>query len=195
MRVHAVLALLVLTAARLNAATLTVSTDKPVYLPGETVTITAVGNSGGAVDYWMFGSLTFDTAALLNPTAIMLTPASGSSQSWISGGARGCSLPGRPGECWIINHIALEPLGMDPIEQTLATITGTAGTPGSYGIEWSEIPGSGLYFFGLESGPGANLVIVNTTFQVIPEPAAALLLGLGLAGLASQRRRASGLPR
>ena len=184
--------LLLLTAAvRVNAATLTVTTDKPAYLPGETVTITAVGNSGGATDIWMFGSLVFDTAALLDPTAIVLEIETGTSQSWLPG-VLGCSTPAGPGNCWILNHIDPTPpflgLPMDPIEQTLAIVTATAGAPGSYGIDWSEVPGSGLYFFGLESGPGANLIIQNTSFSVIPEPATALLFGLGLIALGAIRR-------
>jgi hypothetical protein len=95
-----------------------------------------------------------------------------------------------PGECWIINHIAFpNPIGMNPVEQTLATLTATAGAPGFYTINWSGEPGQELYFFGVTSGPGASLVIANTTFQVIPEPSTALLLGLGLIALASRRPR------
>jgi hypothetical protein len=79
---------------------------------------------------------------------------------------------------------------MDPIEQTLAIVTATAGLPGQYGIEWSDQHGSELYFFGLTDGPGANLIIFNTSFQVIPEPATALLFGFGLIALGARRRSA-----
>jgi len=177
--------------ARADAATLTLTTDKAFYLPGETVTITAVGNSGGATDFGLFGSLRFDPDALLSPTAITFTPTTGTAQSWIPG-FRGCTgFPVGPGECWVINYIAFpDPLGMDPVEQTLAILTATAGLPGVYSVEWSDAFGNELYFFGLDEGPGAALTIFNTSFQVIPEPSTALLIGLGLIGLASRRRRA-----
>jgi hypothetical protein len=125
MRAYALLVLLLLTAARLNAATLTVTTDKPVYLPGETVTITAVGNSGGATDYFMYGSLVFDPAALLSPTSITFTPTTGTAASWLGGALLGCATAPGPGQCVILNHIdaSIQGLGMDPIEQTLAIVT------------------------------------------------------------------------
>jgi hypothetical protein len=78
---------------------------------------------------------------------------------------------------------------MDPVEQTLATITATAGVPGLHSIQWSDAPGLELHFFELEDGPGASLVILNTSFQVIPEPSTGLLIALGLAALAGSRRR------
>lgn len=178
-------------AVRADAATLTVTTDKPFYAPGETVTITTVGNSGGATDVYMFGALEFDPAALLSPASITLPIETGTSASWISG-ILGCAAPVPAGSCWILNHIHFPPdppLGMDPIEQTLATITATAGAPGLYSIEWSDAPGLELYFFGLTGGPGAKLVISNTTFQVTPEPRTALLIGLGLIALGTSARR------
>jgi hypothetical protein len=76
-----------------------------------------------------------------------------------------------------------------PIEQTLATVTGTAGALGVHTIAWSSSPGNELYFFGAEAGPGTPLIIINTTFQVIPEPDTALLVGLGLTALTRIRRR------
>jgi hypothetical protein len=172
-----------------NAATLTVTTDKAFYLPGETVTITAVGDSGGATDYGMFASLTFNPAALLSPTSISFTPTTGTSASWISG-VLGCSTPEGSGHCWILNHIAFpDPLGLVPTQQTLATVTGTAGALGVHSLTWSSAPGNELYFFGARAGPAPNLVIINTSFQVVPEPAAGLLVGFGLAALAAIRRR------
>jgi hypothetical protein len=175
-------------AVRADAATLTVTTDKSFYLPGETVTLTAVGNSGGATDYGLFASLTFNPAALLNPSSITFAPTTGTAETWIHG-VLGCSTGEGPGHCWILNHIAFpDPLGMVPIEQTLATITGTAGAVGVHNITWSGGPGFELMFFGAPTGPTPNLVIVNTSFRVIPEPSTALLFGLGLAALAAIRR-------
>ena len=179
-------------AATSHAATLTVTTDKAFYAPGETVTITAVGNSGGATDLYMFGSLEFNPAALLNPSQISLPIETGASESWIPG-ILGCGAPVPAGSCWVINHIHFPPepqLGMDPTEQILATITATAGVPGLHTIDWSDAPGLELYFFGLESSPSVPLIIQNTSFQVIPEPATALLLGLGLVAVSARRRRA-----
>ena len=181
---------LIFAAVRADAATLTVTTDKPVYAPGETVTITAVGNSGGALDYWMFGSLAFNPAALLSPSAILLPIETGTSETWLPG-VLGCATGEGPGHCWVLNHIHFppDPIGMDPTEQLLATITATAGVPGLHSIEWSAAPGFELHFFGLEDGPGASLVILNTSFQVIPEPSTGLLIAIGLAALPASRRR------
>ncbi len=150
-------------AARADAlATLTVTTDKPFYAPGETVTITTVGNSGGATDFGLFASLVFNPAALIDPSVISLGPTTGASEDWIAG-VLGCDADSPmidPGECWIINHIAFpNQLGMNPLEQTLATLTATAGAPGLYNIEWSDAAGNELYFFGLSEGPGAQLII------------------------------------
>ena len=130
-------------AVRADAATLTVTTDKSFYLPGETVTLTAVGNSGGATDYGLFASLTFNPAALLDPSSITFAPTTGTVETWIHG-VLGCSTGEGPGHCWILNHIAFPPdpgLGMSPTEQTLATITATAGAPGLHSIVWSDAPG------------------------------------------------------
>jgi hypothetical protein len=173
---------------RADAATLTVFTDRPVYLPGETVTIAAVGNSGGGTAHGMFASLAYDPAALLDPDLTRFTPTTGTANAWFPG-VLGCDTTEGPGHCWLLNHISFELLGLDPIEQTLAILTATAGAPGLYNINWSSAPGNELYFFGAPSGPGANLLILNASFQVIPEPATALLLGIGLIGLAFRRRR------
>ncbi len=179
-------------AAPINAATLSISPDKAFYAPGEAVTLTVVGNTGGATDIGLFAKIVFDPAGLIDPSAITLTPQTGGSDPWI-GGYLGCPDPlHTPGTCWLINYITgaanFSKLPMDPVEQTLAVVTGTAGAPGTYAVEWAGDLGNELDFFGLTSGPGANLIIINTSFSVVPEPRAALLLCVGLVALSVRKK-------
>jgi PEP-CTERM motif len=185
-----------LIAASGSGATLSINADKALYAPGEVVTLTVVGNSGGATDDALFGQIVFDPAGLLDPHAITFTPQSGGPAGWLAG-YLGCPDPlGTPGTCWLINYIEDQPLQgatMDPIEQTLAIVTATAGAPGSYSVNWSgaESYGNELDFFGLTEGPGATLIIFNTSFQVVPEPATVLLVVLGVIALALRVRARS----
>jgi PEP-CTERM motif-containing protein len=178
--------------ATAHAATLSIDADKTIYAPGEIVTLTVIGDSEGATDNGLFGQILFDPNGLLDASAITFTPQSGGPAGWLAG-VHGCL---DPGACVLINYIENE-LGqgasMDPTEQTLAIVTATAGAPGLYTVEWSVEEAwhrDPLDFFGLTYGPGATLVIFNTSFQVIPEPSTMLLLVLGLIALGARRGRA-----
>src|SRR5262249_6526462 len=143
---------------------------------------------------WMFGAIVFDPNGLLDPSAVTLTPQSGGPSDWLAG-YLGCPDPlPRPGTCWLINYIEtglLAGASMTPTEQTLAIVPATAGAPGTSSVDWSSWYGSELYFFGLTSSPGASLSVINTSFQVVPEPSTALLFGLGLIALGASRWCAS----
>lgn len=180
--------------ASAHAATLSITADKLIYAPGEVITLTVIGNSEGASAHGIWGQIEFDPAGLLDPNAITFTPQSGGPAGWLPGWL-GCTDPlGHPGTCWLINYIEDDPLlgaTMDPGEQTLAIVTATAGAPGLYTVDW--VVEDGLYrdkldFFGLNSAPGATFGIFNASFQVIPEPSTALLLGLGLVAFGARSR-------
>jgi PEP-CTERM motif len=177
-----------------SAATLTISADKLFYAPGEVVTLTVVGNSGGATDNGLFGQIVFDPAGLLDPHAITFTPQSGGPANWLAG-YLGCPDPlGDASTCWLINYIEDDPLQgatMDPIEQTLAIVTATAGAPGLYSVDWVVDEGYArdpLDFFGLNSAPGVTVGIFNASFQIVPEPGTGVLVAFGIAALGRRRR-------
>jgi hypothetical protein len=64
----------------------------------------------------------------------------------------------------------------------LSIVTLIAQAPGVVDVSWDTTTGfQELAFFGLANAPG-------TSFTIVPEPAPALLLCLGLLGLAGRRR-------
>jgi inner membrane protein involved in colicin E2 resistance len=156
-----------------RAASLSISTDQPTYTIGQTVTVTVIGDSQGASDNAIAGTLQYSNT---------LTDTVGSSQSLlISSG-----LPWIPGilstsdgsaEVFDQSRGAILPPATVS-NQLTSTATLTAMGLGTVTLSWAP----GLDFFGLSSGPSAS-------FTIVPEPGTALLVGLGLAGIALAGRR------
>lgn len=159
-----------------GAATLGITTDKPTYLIGETVTVTVTGDSQGASDNAIFGELVYSGT---------LTDTVGASQTaHIS-----LALP------WTTNALATGEgasevfdqtrglLGASTVQNLLsATLTLTAVGLGTVNLDWNT---GTLDYFGIASASAPG-----TSFEIVPEPGTALLVVLGLLGLARLRPRA-----
>ena len=174
-----------------GAASLSVVPDKITYNVGETITLVVTGDDAGATAYGVFGRLEYSAPLVKNATSSQKT-LKGAYGSWISG-----TLPfsdGPSAYTTAFNQIA-PPFNQDTAQNlpgTLATITLIANAAGVVNASWNTNASSGfqLDFFGLTSAPGTSFTILQIYGDgYIPEPGTAALLGLGLIGLASRRRR------
>jgi hypothetical protein len=180
----ALLAVLAIPAAA-SAATLSVESDKLTYNVGETITLTVFGDDEGASAYTIFGQLRYNGALVDNGTRSQtpLLPNGPGLLRWFQGSLLE-SDDGNVAISQAFNQVNLAALTADNLPGTLATVTLFAVQPGNVVVEWDTTnpnPDLNLYFFGLLSAPG-------TSFTIVPEPEAAMLLGLGLLGLAGWRR-------
>jgi hypothetical protein len=157
-----------------HAATLTVVPDKTTYLPGETVTLTILGDNEGetSTTYSLFGRLEYDPA--------MLDP--------VSTGPQVAAGPG-----WALAPLAQGDGFADAFDQAVFGLdTSTPNLPGQIGIVTLLVQGVGsfevnwadsLSFFSITGARPA------ATINAIPEPSTAALLGLGVLALTASRRR------
>jgi hypothetical protein len=173
---------LVVAISTANAATLSVSSDKLTYLVGETITLTVIGDDGDATAHGVQGRLDYSGALVDNGTRTQIT-LSGSFGNWITG-----TLPGSD------NGIAAWSLAFNQITPTLdqqdtalnlpgalSTVTLIAAAVGVVNVNWHTVQdGFQLDFFGVTNAPG-------TSFTIVPEPATAVLLALGLLALSATR--------
>lgn len=155
-----------------HAATLTVTTDKSTYAVGESVTVSVVGDSQGASDNAIGGTLNY-SAALTN------TPSAANQGLMLSGG-----LPWLPGILSFSDGSAemfeQSRLGAATVSNLLtSSLVLTATGLGTVNLAWA----GGLDFFALTTAPGTSFTVQT------PEPGTALLVGCGLAALAAIRRR------
>jgi hypothetical protein len=177
--VRATLAILAL-ATSAHAATLTITPDKSTYQVGETITLSVFGDSEGGVDILVYGRLLFNSGltAYLGSSQQGLTTFNGFF-TWVNG-----SLTGSPGFADAFNQSCCQ--SSAPVDGPLfAEVSLRATAPGTLTYAWDLVSvENGLHFFGLTNAPGGSVTIV-------PEPATALLLGLGLLGIALGARRRS----
>jgi hypothetical protein len=158
------------------------------YLPGETITLTAhVTSTGGETDWTVFGAVNFDSAQVDPGTRTQVSLPPG---DWTLG-AQICS--GTTSSfCVVFNSIrvidvAAAPVAIDVADFPIATATFVVEAdelPGTViQFDWRTSPSTQrLDFFGLTNASGYSVTVV-------PEPATAALIGVGLLGLAATRRQ------
>lgn len=157
-----------------SAATLSVVSDQASYNVGDTITLTVTGDSQGAPTTQIIGRLDM-TAGLTTSVGATQTPHTsfGGGLPW----SQGILVNGADFQT-VFNQLGgVSPFPVDQLQ--IATATLVASNIGTVNVTWN----GNLDFFGV--GGAAT----GTTFNIVPEPTTAALLGLGLFGLAVAGRR------
>lgn len=171
-------------ASAANAATLTVVADQATYTPGDTITLTVTGDSQAGTATGIFGRLLFGNSGAISaagavPTQTTLLALG--SIPWLAG-VTGCAAS----TCDMFNQVGAFGATPAPASNLLVSTVSFLAGPGLgvVSVDWETNLGTGfaLDFFGLTNAAG-------TSFEVVPEPTTAALLGLGLFGLAVAGRR------
>jgi hypothetical protein len=178
-----------------QGATLTMSFDNTTYSVGDTITLTVTGDSQGASDIGIFGTVEYDST--------LVSANGGQTQSPLTSFDGG--LPWVQGMLFVdLPHAntqdAFNQIGglvAVPVDQLLiAVMTFHAAAPGIANFGWfaeERLLGGSvdtLHFFGLTNASG-GAVTIRGPVAAVPEPTTASLLALGLVGLTIAGRRRS----
>ena len=169
-----------------DAASLSVSSDKLTYNVGETITLTVFADDEGTTAYGIFGRLLYNGALVDNGTrsqTILTGPEGAWTPSVLLAGDTNANVPDSAFSRAFI-QVTLEAQGANNLPGNLSTITLIAKALGIVDLAWDTADPNELSFFGLTDAPG-------TSFTIVPEPATATLIGLGLLALGVAQRRRS----
>ena len=159
-----------------NAASLSVSSDRSTYLPGETITLEVIGDAQGASTTQVFAQVLYSGDSSFQSSSQQQQSSFGGALPWTVG-----VLTSGPGFADALNQIAgTSPLPADGL--FMAQILLTAGSPGTVNTSFNVTPGANALNFYGGGGQGGS-------FTIVPEPTTAGLLGLGLLSLAVAGRR------
>jgi len=163
-----------------SAATLSVVSDAGTYNVGDTITLTVSGDGQGGTAYSLIGRLLYSAALADTVSATQNAVGAG----WILGTL---NTPITDGQADAFNQIAFPaaPAGNLPGGNPFATITLVAQAAGVVNATWD----TNFSFFDLQGAGAAPGV--SFTINAVPEPTTAVMLGLGLFGLAIGGRRRS----
>jgi hypothetical protein len=166
-----------------SAATATVNVNltalTPMVAPGDTITLNVLVTADDwEVDPTAFGAVIYPSAAVAPDTQQQFALPG----NW-SLGATNCDGT----RCIAFSQVSDDgPVPIFATDYLIATLTFDVlptSPAGVFSFNWQTTPyGQRLDFFGLTNAPGVSVTVV-------PEPATALLLGVGLLGLGVRRRR------
>ena len=92
------------------------------------------------------------------------------------------------GQVRAVSYASLDPVGTSATSAVVGTLTFVALAPGTINLNFLIAPGDDVTVNGV-SVSGAVGLGQSASITVVPEPTTALLMGLGLAGLAAAGRR------
>jgi hypothetical protein len=164
-----------------QAATLTMSTDKATYATSETITLTVIGDSQGAIAIGAFGTVNYNPALVSTGTHTQTAMKTAAGVKWTRGGLL-TDLP-QPNAFDSFSTINGATFAQGSTKKLTATMTFHADASGTAAFDWYVgATAEALDFFGLVAGTGV-------TVNIIPEPSTAGLMGLGIIGLVVAGRR------
>lgn len=168
-----------------SGATLTLTADKSTYVVGEQINLTLFGThtSGESADS-VYARVLFDATKtdfvsasqeLHSSTSFGTTPWVGDADQTSAGG---------DGAATLLNQFITGGANRDFDGESNASAVLVAEAAGTVNVAYVTSGGNALNYFGLTNAPG-------TSFNIIPEPTVASLIGLGLIGLAIGGRNRS----